>query len=330
MNRRIGFLVVFLGLLQSGFAQQTAGLDSIYNTNSPLFPTAERIAYYEQLYRFRVTRFVDLKERQNAGFSSKKSNIGGLILDLINLNKLKPFSGAFGDPADFDHPMADTAAMVLAPNFAVSQTRGRWTPTGSYQAGEKVIVSVTDDKGITDDDVFSALQDNTGKDPQTNGGFWQDQGPMNTKLDQAAIVGIELVEDMIFDKRKSRLTYDILAIGVVIVDATSGALQTRFYIRYADLAAQVEKIMRSPKATERASVMWQNRYNPAENKKFTDAFKLRLFHGVITEVENPDELSIIETIYNKSSGKGSYAEGVFAEWEKEMELMEKEHNLWEY
>jgi Gliding motility associated protein GldN len=330
MNRIIGFLAVFLGLLQSGFAQQTAGVDSIYNINSPMFPTAERIAYYEQLYRFRITRFVDLKERQNAGFSSAKSNIGGLILDLVQQNKLKPFSGAYGDPADFEYTMADSDAMVLSQNFTKSQTRGRWTATESYQAGEKVIVAVTNEKGITEDNVYAALQDNTGKDPQTNGSFWQDQGGMNVNLDQQAVVGIEIIEDAIFDKRKSRLTYDILAIGVVILDAASGTLQTRFYIKYADLSAQVEKIMRSPKAVDRASVMWQNRYNPSENKKFTDAFKLRLFHGVIRMVENPDRQLIMDTIYNKSSGKGSYAEGVFAMWEKEMELMEKEHNLWEY
>ena len=66
MNPRNGLLVIFLGFSQLGFSQ----LDTIYNTNSPMFKTSERIAYYEQLYRFRVTRFVDLIERQNAGFSS--------------------------------------------------------------------------------------------------------------------------------------------------------------------------------------------------------------------------------------------------------------------
>jgi hypothetical protein len=326
MNRRFGFLIIFLGFFKFGFSQQ----DTIYNTNSPMYRTAERIAYYEQLYRFRVTRFVDLKEKQNTGFSSKKSNIGGLILDLINQNKINPYSGAFGDPADFEYVMPDTAAMVLNQNFAKSQTRGYWKATDSYQSGEKVIVPVTDDKGITDDKVFSALQDNTGKEPTTSGGFWQDQGPMNAKLDKASIIGIDIIEDVIFDKRKSRLTYDILAIGVCLLDPASGAIQTRFYIKYSDLVAQIEKIYRSKKAADRQSVMWQNRYNPSENKKFTDAFKLRLFHGIIKKVENPDDASIMDTIYDKSSGKGSYAEGVFAMWEKEMQLMEKEHNLWEY
>lgn len=326
MNRRTGILVIFLGFFQIGFAQQ----DTIYNVNSPMYRTAERIAYYEQLYRFRVKRFIDLKERQNAGFSSKRSTIGGLILELVNLDKIKPFSGAYGDAADFEHPMADSTAIVVGTNFVKSQTRGYWKATESYQAGEKAIVPVTDDKGVTEDHAFSALQDNTGKEPTTNGGFWQDQGPMSVKLDKAGVVGIELLEDVIFDKRKSRLTYDILAIGICIMDPATGALQTPFYIKYSDLCAEIEKRYKSRLVSERASVMWQNRYNPAENKKFTDAFKLRLFHGVIRQVENPDDQSIMDTIYDKSAGKGSYAEGVFAMWEKEMQMMEKEHNLWEY
>src|SRR5882672_3471267 len=142
MNLRNGLVVILLGLSQIGFSQ----LDTIYNTNSPNFRTSERIAYYEQLYRFRVTRFVDLFERQNAGFKSQKSNIGGLILTLIKTNKISPYSGAFGDPADFENVMPDTAALDLSSNFVSSQTRGQWKATDSYQAGERVIVSVTDDK----------------------------------------------------------------------------------------------------------------------------------------------------------------------------------------
>ena len=326
MNRRFGLLVIFLGFFKFGFSQQ----DTIYNVNSPMYRTAERIPYYEQLYRFRVTRFVDLKEKQNTGFSSKRSNIAGLILDLIKQNKIDPYSGAFGYPADFEYPMADTTALVLNANFAKSQTRGYWKATESYQAGEKVITPFTNDKGITDDEVFSALEDNTGKDPSTNGGFWQDQGPLNAKLDKANVVGVEIIEDVIFDKRKSRLTYDILALGVCLQDPASGEVITRFYIKYSDLVAQIDKLYRSKNTSDRLSVMWQNRYNPSENKKFTEAFKLRLFHGIIRKVENPDDASIMDTIYDKSSGKGSYAEGVFAMWEKEMQLMEKEHNLWEY
>ncbi len=328
MNRRTGLFAIFLGFYLTGFSQQ----DTIYNTNSPMYKTSERIAYYEQLYRFRVTRFVDLHEKQNGGFRSAKSDLGDLLINLINQKKITAFSGAFGDPADFEHVMADTDAMVLKANYAKSDTRGEWNATTAYQAGEKVIQSVTDPtSGVTDDIVFTALQDNTGKEPAAGGGFWQVPGdPLNTKLDKTLVAGVDLVEDVIFDKRKSRLTYDILAIGIDLMDPTTGDILPRFYVKYADLVAQVEKLYKSRKPSERQSVVWQNRYNPSENKKFTDAFKLRLFHGVVKKVENPDDASIMDIIYDKGKGKGSHAEGVYAMWEKEMEMMEKEHNLWEF
>jgi hypothetical protein len=45
-------------------------------------------------------------------------------------------------------------------------------------------------------------------------------------------------------------------------------------------------------------------------------------------VENPDDKTI-EEIY-VTGNKRSYAESIFARWEEEMKMMEKEHNLWEY
>jgi hypothetical protein len=325
MNYRLGLWLIFFGSSTVAFAQP----DTIYNTNSPLYKSVERIPYYEQLFRFRVTRFVDLHERQNTGFKSRNSDIGGLIIDLINSHKLSAYSGAFGDPAEFESPMADTAALVLNANFVKSQTRGSWKPSEGYVAGERVIVSVTNPQGISDDIVFMALQDNQGKDPQTNTQYWQDQGPMSVKLEKNGVQGIELVEDVIFDKRRSKLVYDILAIGVDVLDPASNEIQPRFYIRYSDLVGEIEKLSRSKSAAERKSVVWANRYNPSENKKFSEAFKLRLFHGVIRKVENPDDLTIMDIIYKKDE-RGSHAEGVFAMWEQEMLMMEKEHNLWEF
>ncbi|PGH39629.1 MAG: gliding motility protein GldN, partial [Candidatus Nephrothrix sp. EaCA] len=58
-----------------------------------------------------------------------------------------------------------------------------------------------------------------------------------------------------------------------------------------------------------------------------DAFKLRDFHGVIEKVENPDDRTILE-LYTMNHQP--YAESVFARWEEDMKMLEKEHNLWEY
>ena len=226
--------------------------------------------------------------------------------------------------------MPPALALFFSASFVRDQTRGNWSPTEAYQGDENVIVEEKDPQtGIVEEVVYKAIQPNTGNDPRATTGFWNSQGPLTVTLSAANLKGIEIVEDVIFDKRKSRLTYDILAVGVDLEDP-SGGVAPRFFIKYSELVAQIELLYRSKSARERQSVVWQNRYNPSESKKFTDALKLRLFHGIIKKVENPDDQTIMQVIYDKGSGRGSYAEGVFAMWEKEMEMMEKEHNLWEF
>ncbi len=104
-------------------------------------------------------------------------------------------------------------------------------------------------------------------------------------------------------------------------------LSTRFYISYKELSKEISRLAHSSDLNERQRVVWQNRYNPSEGKTFGDAFKLRLFHGVIKKVENPDDETIQQIFANNGR---SYTESVFARWEQEMVLMEKEHNLWEF
>jgi hypothetical protein len=130
-----------------------------------------------------------------------------------------------------------------------------------------------------------------------------------------------MMEDMIFDRRRSRLYYDIQAFEIIVPGAktTTGIDNSLGWFKYKDL----EKLFRNniPKA------VWFNRQNTAQNKNFADAFLLRLFQGSIYKVQNPDD----ETIDDTYRGNGRpYREGVWAREWTEMMLMEKEHNLWEF
>ena len=132
---------------------------------------------------------------------------------------------------------------------------------------------------------------------------------------------------MIFDKRRSRLYYDIQSIGLLASKNGSTDISPIAFVQFKDFYNLVEKSAHSKDMNVRDVVLWRNRYNPSENRSFNDAFKLRLFHGVIDKVENPGDYSI-QQIYT-NNGR-SYGESVFARWEEEMKMMEKEHNLWEY
>jgi len=314
MKMRVAlFLCLWLIVLSGCLAQ-----DTISNPNS-----LEKIPYYEQLYRFRVNRVIDLAEKQNAGFNSRKSSISKLILDLLAEGKLHTYGGNLGDPADFKEAVADTTALKMADNYVKSQTQGDWVSTKDYLAGDMVVF---------EGNVYRARNNVTGAasnaTPAASSALYEDLGPMTVKLAPANIVGLELIEDVIFDKRRSRLYYDILAFGVVLQDENSlEKLSYRFYISYKELSKEMSRLAHSKDLNERQRVMWQNRYNPSEGKTFLDAFKLRLFHGVIRKVENPDDDTIQQIFANNGR---SYTESVFARWEQEMVLMEKEHNLWEF
>jgi hypothetical protein len=306
------------------FCLSVIGLGNIYAQDTISNPNSiEKIPYYEQLWRFRVNRVIDLNEKQNAAFNSRKSALPKLIIDLLGEGKLHTYGGNTGDPADFKESVADTTALKMSDNYVKSQTQGEWSATRDYLAGDMVIYQ---------GNVFRLRNNVTGAatnvNPTANASIYEDLGPMTVNLSPQNIVGIELIEDVIFDKRRSRLYYDILAFGIVLEDPTNlEKLSYRFYISYKELVKEINRLAHSKDLNERARVLWQNRYNPSEAKNFNDAFKLRLFHGVIKKVENPDDYTIQQ--WYDANGR-SYSESVFARWEQEMILMEKEHNLWEY
>ncbi len=132
---------------------------------------------------------------------------------------------------------------------------------------------------------------------------------------------VHMVEDIIFDKRRSRLYYDIQGLEIIVPGAktTTGIDVSLGWFKYKDL----EKLFRN----NIQKAVWFNWQNTAQNKNFADAFLLRLFHGTIYKVQNPDDETLDDTY--RANGR-PYREGVWAREWTEMQLMEKEHNLWEF
>jgi Gliding motility associated protein GldN len=157
---------------------------------------------------------------------------------------------------------------------------------------------------------------------------WWQLSPNQTEFfTKDNVVAIQIVEDVIFDKRRSRLYYDPQAIGLLAQKGGSTDINPIGYIKYKEFYDLVEKASHSKDMNVRDQVLWRNRYNPSENRSYVDAFKLRLFHGVIDKVENPGDYTILQIYTNNGR---TWGESVFARWEEEMKMMEKEHNLWEY
>jgi gliding motility associated protien GldN len=293
------FCLISVGFASGSFAQQ----DTIVNPNG-----VERIPYYEQLYRFRVWRTVDMQEKQNAGFKSAKSDIAKFLLQSIQSGAITAYDDSVKN--------VQTPEQVLVSNKAIVDPS--FDPKKLYFMNEPA--------SYNGKNYESSRNDNKGHLP-TDGEWWQLSPNQTEYFTKTNIVGIKIVEDVIFDKRRSRLYYDIQSIGLLAQKTGSTDASPIAFVKYTDFYKLVEKASHSKDMDVRDQVLWRNRYNPSENRSFIDAFKLRLFHGVIEKVENPGDYSIQEIYINNGR---SYGESVFARWEEEMKMMEKEHNLWEY
>ncbi|GAB3950785.1 hypothetical protein GCM10028805_29540 [Spirosoma harenae] len=127
---------------------------------------------------------------------------------------------------------------------------------------------------------------------------------------------MEIKEDWIFDRKRSRLYYDIQAVTIYLPsDKNAAGVETPLAtFKYKDL----DKLFRSdPK-----KFIWYNPQNQAQHKNLADAFDLRLFYGRITKVANPGDQDLV--------GMYGDREGLIKSYQTEYELMETEHSLWEY
>ncbi|GAB3991718.1 hypothetical protein GCM10028807_22530 [Spirosoma daeguense] len=128
---------------------------------------------------------------------------------------------------------------------------------------------------------------------------------------------LEIKEDWVFDRKRSRLYYDIQTVTIVLPadrNTAGGYEKPIASFKYKDL----DKLFRSdPK-----KFIWYNPQNQAQHKNLADAFDLRLFYGRITKVANPGDQDLI--------GMYGDREGLLKSYQTEYELMETEHGLWEY
>lgn len=280
-----------------------AELEEQYNPNS-----INPIPKYEHHYKRRVWRTIDLYEKQNKGFFSNNGEITKLIIDAVK-------SGEITDVYMSDSLTTKISKEQFLGRLVQSQgaVYDQWDPTRNWY---------TDEIASYNGRNYRVLVDNTGKNPETSPDEWAltSEGKAIDYLPRDMNI-LRLVEDVIFDKRRSRLYYDILAIQIIVPGSkTSTQVDEELgWFKYKDL----ERVFRN----HPQKAVWFNRQNTAQNKNFADAFLLRLFHGTIRKIENPDDETIFE-IY-QANGK-TWREAVWAtEW-AELELMEKEHNLWEF
>jgi gliding motility associated protien GldN len=290
--------IVLAGLLSIPVSAQLGDVEQ-YNPNS-----IDPIARYEHLFKRRVWRTIDLKEKQNKGFFARG---GELTLFILNAVKSGELSDIYLNDSLTTKISKDEFMKSLV--YLEGTTYQAWESGATYYEGDRVSYN---------GGVYTAIYDDIASAPDNPDDWEKNPGAGAAVYFLPRQISImRMMEDVIFDKRRSRLYHQIQSIQLFIPGAETADQVEK------PLGVFMYKDLYNVFRDHPESAIWINRYNSAENKNFADAFTLRLFRASLFKFENPDDDPIVDMYKNRK-------EAVMASEWWEMQLMEKEHNLWEY
>ncbi|WP_040396266.1 type IX secretion system ring subunit PorN/GldN [Cesiribacter andamanensis] len=291
----IGAFAMFLAGASPAIAQERA---SEYNENS-----VRPIRESDILLKKRVWRRIDLKEKQNKPFFAYNNEISKIMIEAVKAGVLTPYAN--------DSLKTRMSREDFLANLQMPDTGGGLTEEEKAMGFSQENNSGWDTSGWGSNNNSGAAGNNAGASSGAS-------SASATEFLPRQITTLELMEDMIFDKRRSRLYWDIQAVKLVIPASQfeTGLLREVAVFKYKD----VEQLFRSMPG----EAIWFNPHNSAGHLNLADAFTLRLFSGRIIKVANPDDSMLVD-IYNRSNKDGLMA----SQW-IEMQLLELEHELWEF
>lgn len=268
------------------YAQEDA---SGYNPHS-LRPIHES----DIMHKKRIWRRMDLEEKQNRPFFAYNNEITKIIIDAVKQGILHPYEN--------DSLKTRMSKEKFLENLQLPQT--------GFEAEETVAEDDAWGSSGWGDEPKSENKDTaaSGTSSSSPGYFFNNQ-----------VSVLEIMEDVIFDKKRSRMYYDVLSVKLIIPPVhfpETGLLREVGVFRYKDL---VEVFKSMPN-----EAIWFNPQNARAHRNLADAFDLRLFNARIVKVGNPRDQFLVD-IYNESP-----KEGILASIREEQALMEWEHNLWEF
>jgi gliding motility associated protien GldN len=253
------------------------------------------------MWKMRLWRRMDLNEKQNQPFFSKGNEITKYLIEWVQSGVLQPYRN--------DSVKTKISKEDFLKNLIVENT--------------------TDNNQLSDAEKAAGFGAETTATSGADDG-WGDTKPAaggaKTQVKANAVSGdlyfpkelsiLEIREDAIFDKQRSRLYYDIQAITIIIPanKTAAGFDKTVASFKYKDL----DKLFRS-----NPNCIWYNAQNEAQHKNMADAFDLRLQHARLIKKGNPEDKSLDEFY-------GGEKQGLIQSQQLEYRIMEMEHNLWEY
>ena len=309
-------LAAGLSLSLTAAAQEQATTASSTGSHRP-------IPLSDQMFRKTIWRQVDLREKQNKPMFSEGKEISRVILEAVKRGELQAYKN-------------DSLTSTFTPTEV--QGNNSYVDAVDKLSADEIAAGFKQDAPADDWNASAAKKPAVKKVPKldANGKPMKDRKGKVIMVAQAPVVTappkpvgneyrykdiyeMELKEDMIFDKKRSRMYHDIKSITLLVPSTlpanTSGIEKPIGTFKYSDLV----KIFRA----NPQNAIWFNAENDAQHKNLADAFELWLFNSYITKVSNAGD-SRLDDIY------GGAQQGILAAQQTAADLIEYEYNLWSF
>ena len=291
------FSILSLVVLLTGFlfAQEAQDVDDGYNKFS-----TKGIHKSDVMWQKSVLRAIDLREKQNEPLMSNGREMPQILIDAVKAGVITAYKS---DSLSDGTPLTKEEFLK---NIQIPSTEVELTEEEKeFAANEDSDDDWGDEEGGDEGGDDEAGSD----DPSGAEYFFAKQ-----------LYQMQVKEDMIFDKQRSVMYYDIIGLGMFVpADNPDNIKGIELPIAWFSFKELIEKVFK-----DNPDAIWYNPYNDAEHRSLADAFELRLFSSYIIKVSNPADEYIVD-IYGGNPQVGIMA----SEW-KAYELLEYEHNLWEF
>lgn len=257
-------------------------------------PSARPIQEHDIMFKRTLWRVVNLREKQNRPMFALNHEISKLIIEAVKRGELPVYKDdSLNKPitvAEFQTNLQKQTSLSAEEQEAIEQSRREHNEMEQLRKRQDPNYQVKP------------------FDVSTVSGGAADYLPK--EIDK-----MELKENVVFDKKRSQLKFDIQAISLIVKDVNSGFDRNLGSFAYKDLV----KVFRDhPK-----EAIWYNFQNDAQHKNLADAFDLRLFSSYIRKVSNPMDEDL-------RSIHGGNIQSILASQRAIEELVEFEDNLWSH
>ena len=242
-------------------------------------------------YRARLWRRMDLNEKINQPFFSINNEISKYLVEWVKAGVLTPYKND-----SLTVKLSAANFVEVAKDAKKPETKGGAGSDDGWGAGAKATAGTAE---VATKDNFDA------KAPISTVAYYF---PKELSI-------IEIKEDAVIDRKRSRLYFDIQALTLIVPASKTkaGFDKAVASFRYKD----VYKLFRS-----NPDCIWYNSENETQHKNMADAFDLRMFQARIIKKGNAENKYLTDMFEGEK-------EGLLMSQMLEYKLLELEHDMWE-